>query len=161
MQEIDRRVSVAGEIYEAKSLADLVQRQVTQSGQKIAEYLNAQPQRFFNSLVLGAYGGAPRWFELSIDPKQWQDAELPNDLEGSVGILALNGEERLFPIDGQRRVVGIRSALKSNPRLGNEEVAVLLVGHKLESLEGRTSESSAFPACSTVSFNKRCYRCWD
>ena len=46
------------------------------------------------------------------------------------GILHLSGGEKLFAIDGQHRVEGIKEALRENPNLANEELAVLFVAHK-------------------------------
>ena len=44
--------------------------------------------------------------------------------------LHLSGEENLFAIDGQHRVEGIKEALKENPELAIEELAVLFVAHR-------------------------------
>jgi DNA sulfur modification protein DndB len=98
---------------------------------QIKDYLLTQPQRFFNTLVIGVYGGNPEWYELSVRDNNLLDADdLPFYMEGAIGILLLNGSEALFALDGQHRVAGIRRAVKENPALGNEEVSTIFVGHK-------------------------------
>jgi len=46
-----------------------------------------------------------------------------------VGILTLTGKEKLFAIDGQHRVAGIKKAVVEKPELAREEVTVILVAH--------------------------------
>ena len=41
----------------------------------------------------------------------------------------MNGKEKIFPVDGQHRVEGIKDALKKNSQLANETVSVMLIGH--------------------------------
>ena len=96
--------------------------------ESIKNYLLSQKQRLFNAIVLGVYGGSPNWREVDIDfgDAATEETEL---LEGSLGILLLNGKERLFAIDGQHRVVGIKNAISENPALGKEEVCALLIAH--------------------------------
>ena len=129
MSDITERISVAEEIHTSKSIRDLLQRALQgDRTTKITDYLVEQDQRFFNSLVVGTYGGDPKWHEVSIKstPTTLQ-TELPEHLEGILGVLVLDGSEKLFAIDGQHRVAGIREALKRNEALANEEVAVILV----------------------------------
>ena len=40
-----------------------------------------------------------------------------------------DGEERIFPVDGQHRVEGIKGALKENPKLKDEIITVIFIGH--------------------------------
>ena len=47
----------------------------------------------------------------------------------SMGFLRLNGEEKIFPVDGQHRVEGIKEAIKKNPDLENEDITVIFIGH--------------------------------
>lgn len=46
-----------------------------------------------------------------------------------MGFLHLNGKERIFPVDGQHRVEGIKEAIKENPELEEENVTVIFIGH--------------------------------
>ena len=128
MSDIVERIRIVGEIHSGESLQDLLQRQLTDRATGIADYLITQNQRFFNSLVIGTYGGDPKWYEVSIKETPFSlQQEFPIQYEGILGFLILEGTERLFAIDGQHRVAGIREALDRNQGLRNEEVSVILV----------------------------------
>src|SRR5271154_5887829 len=66
--DVAERVSLADEIHRHKELREMIQRQVDDSNhaEAIKKYLLTQEQRFFNSLVLGVYGGDPDFYELTI-----------------------------------------------------------------------------------------------
>jgi DNA sulfur modification protein DndB len=133
MADIAARVSLADEIHQHKALRDLIQRQVDSSGhaEAIKNYLLTQDQRFFNSLVVGVYGGDPDFYELAITSSpQMSSDNLPSYIKGALGILQFDGNEKMFAIDGQHRVVGIKKALLEKKELGEDEVIVLFVGHK-------------------------------
>jgi DNA sulfur modification protein DndB len=129
MKELAERVSPLQLMYTSLPLKELLQRQVLgKRGKEIAHYLLTQKQRFFNALVVGTYGGDPKWHELVIKQKPPTfEGDLPGFLEGTLGLLVLDGFERLFTIDGQHRVEGIRQVLKGHAKLGDEEVCVILV----------------------------------
>jgi len=128
MSDIAARISSADQILEGTSLDDLLQRRLTDRTAGVGRYLIRQNQRFFNSLVVGSYGGRPNWHEVTVtDVPQSYDGELPAHLEGTIGFLVLNGDEILFAIDGQHRIAGIREALTARPSLGDEEVGVIFV----------------------------------
>ncbi len=78
---------------------------------------------------MGVYGGEPEWLEVEIkEPaRPWDEGN--ERLDGTIGLLRLSGSEQLFALDGQHRVVGTVRALEADPSLGNEEVAVIFVGH--------------------------------
>ncbi len=128
MRDIAKRVSVAEEIHTSKSLNELIQRQLTNRSKQIKDYLLSQQQRFFNALVIGVYGGSPKWYELDIrDSKHQELDQLP---EGVLGVLVLDGSEKLFAIDGQHRVVGIREAVKEGKEIAKDEVSAIFVAHR-------------------------------
>ena len=143
MEDIAERISIAEDIHPSKSIRELLQRALRgDRTTKITDYLLEQDQRFFNSLVVGTYGGEPKWHEVSITSKpSTLEAELPGHLQGILGILVLDGSEKLFAVDGQHRVAGIKEALKLSETLVNEEVAVILVAgvtqdHRKDDPEG-------------------------
>ena len=101
------------ELYKSKMLSQMIQKSISENSESIANYLVTQEERFFNALILAVYNGQPVWNEVRID-----------DVEGSdtynLGILTLTGEEKIFPVDGQHRVAGIKKALEINPDLESE-----------------------------------------
>lgn len=121
-KQIAERVRPAGdELHTSKSLREQLQRALTDNHISITEYILTQKERFFNALVLAVYDGDPTWNELEF--------EYGSVRYNSMGFLHLNGEERIFPVDGQHRVEGIKSALKANPKLKDETVTVIFIGH--------------------------------
>ena len=131
MKEIAVRVDFAKDIHESKSLNDLLQRAVTSRSSDIVRYLQTQKQRFFNSIIIGVYGGSPKWFELTLKGNaKFSLGDLPDYLIGSAGYLLLSGKENLFAIDGQHRVAAINDAVKLDQALEDEEVAVIFVSAK-------------------------------
>lgn len=134
MEEIAQRVHIAEDIHSSPILKAMVQRQIAQRAGEISDYLLNQPQRFFNALIVGVYGGAPDWYELAIGTNRHFDAEeLPLYLEGALGILRLDGAETLFAIDGRHRIEGIKKALAESEALNREEVSVIFVTHRKDS----------------------------
>ena len=122
MGQIARLVArVNEELYTAKSIRDQLQRSLNDNYLKIKDYIIKHTDRFFNALVLAVYDGDPMWTEIRY--------ELNNEQYSNVGILSFNGNERVFPVDGQHRVEGIKAALKENPSLESEELCVMLIGH--------------------------------
>ena len=121
--EINERVKkVDNELHKSKALSDMIQRSITDNYLSIKEYILNQEERFFNALVLAVYEGEPRWIEVELN---YKDEEF-----FSLGFLEFTGKERIFPVDGQHRVEGIKSALKENPELGDEKVPVIFIGHR-------------------------------
>ena len=131
MEQIAERISIAQEIHSSKVLKDMIQRQITDRSKQISDYLLKQPQRFFNALIVGVYGGSPDWYELDVRTNHLFDTEaLPRELDGVLGFLRLDGTEIFFAIDGQHRVEGIKQALQENAKLKREEVSTIFVAHR-------------------------------
>ena len=123
LETVASRVSVVDDIHITRSLKEQLQRALTSNARSIAQYLQSQQQRFFNAIVVGTYGGSPRWHEVEISDGR----QIPSTLKGALGFLELRGTEILFAIDGQHRVKGIQLALEENRGLGNEEVCAIFV----------------------------------
>lgn len=127
MKDIAERVSIVQDIHPSERLQDFLQRQLSNRSKAISDYLLNQNQRFFNSLVIGTYGGQPQWLELGVKAKDAEQEKRLQDIEGIVGFLELSGDETLFAIDGQHRVAGIKGAIPENEALENEEVSVIFI----------------------------------
>lgn len=132
--EIADRVSYAEELHTSKKLSQMIQRHLMSGrSDEIASYLKTQSQRFFNSMVVAVYEGNPSWHDIggiSSNLPGLMVSDIPEEVLGSFGLLRLTGEERLFAIDGQHRLAGIKSAVIGESELRSEEVSVLLVAHK-------------------------------
>jgi DNA sulfur modification protein DndB len=139
LSEVGARVDYAHEIHPDEALSQLIQRSLEGSrARHIADYLESTPERFFNSLVLATYGGKPDWLELGNfrSPKKPELVEeIRKRAADALGFLSLSGKEKIFAIDGQHRLAGIKHALAENIDLAGEQISVILVGHK-KSAEG-------------------------
>jgi DNA sulfur modification protein DndB len=130
-KEISDRVSLVPEIHKNKELSRWIQREVSDRSEDILLYLKEQPQRFFNAIICGIYGGKPHWQELDIDPKTANLNEKETDYLGKTfGILTLSGDEKIFSIDGQHRTNAIKQYIKSSNDINEEEVTIIFVAHK-------------------------------
>lgn len=138
-EELARRVSYADEVHQNKSLSDMIQRELqSRRIREISDYLREQPERFFNSLVIATYGGDPNWHALSsVNGRRENDAlaNLTEETIGSVGFLTLNGDEKLFAVDGQHRLAGIKRFVANQDESTHDEVSVIFVAHQ-ETPEG-------------------------
>jgi len=122
-EDISKFVSpINDELHKSKSLSDAIQRSITDNYIAIKEYVLNQNERFFNSIVLAVYDGNPNWIEVEL--------EIEGEEFFNLGFLSFTGEEKIFPVDGQHRVEGIRTALLENPELKNEKISVIFIGHK-------------------------------
>lgn len=123
------------EIYQASCLDELLQRELTRNYESIKKYILKDNERFFNAIILAIYDGDPQWLEVEF---QNEEKDYTN-----VGFLQFNGEEIIFPVDGQHRVAGIIEALKENPNLYNEQVPVIFIAHS-DTDEGKKKTRKLF-----------------
>lgn len=148
MREVVKRIEFASEIRDSKKLSDMIQREIKKGRSKeIATYLKREEQRFFNSLVVAVYDGKPSWHGFQNFQPTQKDidmSEVSSDAENSVGFLSFTGHEKMFAIDGQHRLAGMKSALSSaEDDLDDEEVSIIFVAHK-DDLEGRVRTRKLF-----------------
>jgi DNA sulfur modification protein DndB len=151
LSDVAERISYAREIHQNTSLSDMIQRRLDESkrGRDIAQYLLHTKDRFFNSLVVGVYGGDPQWHPFDVTTRKREHADAPMENMDVVGYLELSGGEHLFALDGQHRLAGIKQALEKDASLGDERVSVLFVAHQ-KSAAGLKRTRSLF-----VAINKR------
>ncbi len=122
-EQVDTYVKrVDDELHKSKTLNDLIQRSITNNFLSIKDYLLNQKERFFTALVLAVYDGEPNWIEVELE---YNDEEFFN-----LGFLDFKGDEKIFPVDGQHRVEGIKAALVKNEELSSEMVSVIFIAHK-------------------------------
>lgn len=112
------------ELHESEVLQDLIQRSISDNYLSIKNYILNQPEMFFNSLVLAVYNDYPKWQEIEV--------KYDNEVTFKIGLLDFPGKHKIFPVDGQHRVEGIKEAIRANPRLENNEVGVIFIGHSEE-----------------------------
>lgn len=121
--EISKYVKpINDELHKSELLSGMIQRSITENYKNIANYLETQDERFFNSLVLAVYDGQPVWNEIRI-------SEDSGDDNYNLGLITLSDDVKIFPVDGQHRVEGIKTALDNNDTFSDERVPVIFIGH--------------------------------
>lgn len=122
-EQVNKYVSKIDEqLHKSESLKDLIQRSISNNFLSIKEYIINQPEVFFNSLVLAVYDDYPDWREIEF--------KYEGDETYQMGLLEFPGNHKIFPVDGQHRVEGIKAALKEHPELSEQKIACIFVGHK-------------------------------
>lgn len=134
LKDIGELVNFATELHTSKKLSEMIQRNLEDDRAKeIGEYLLSNKDHFFNSLVVAIYDGDPRWHNFSaIEPnsKEAEQLELPEYAQECMGFLSLTTSEKIFALDGQHRLSGIKKALIDNEDIGYEQLSVIFVTHK-------------------------------
>ena len=132
--DLASRVNYAKQIHSNQSLSDMIQRALEDKRSvEIAAYLRDTSDRFFNSLVVAVYGGEPTWRPLSNVKSRYATGsplELSDETIESVGFLTLRGDEKLFALDGQHRLAGIKTAICGGMVEADDEVSVIFLSHK-------------------------------
>lgn len=132
----DKITASINELYEASCLDEVLQRELTQNYKSIKDYILKDNERFFNAIIIAIYNGNPQWLEVEFDREESAYTNL--------GFLELSGEETLFPVDGQHRVAGIKSAIEEDPEMAQEQVPVIFIAHS-NTVEGRKKPENCFP----------------
>jgi len=131
--ELAKRVDYAADIHESKELSTMIQRSLEGArATTISEYLEKTPQRFFNSLVLATYGGKPEWLEIgNLQAKSPSAVSKHADQQAveTFGFLSLTGAEKIFAVDGQHRLAGIKRAIADGYDFGEERLPAIFVAH--------------------------------
>lgn len=132
--ELATRVDFATDLHKSKNLSDLIQRELKHGrAEAIEKYLTKQKERFFNSLVIAVYGGDPTWHQFDKIKPQRDDIridEISETAKNSIGFLSLSGKEKLFAIDGQHRLAGIKLVVEKHTFSTSDEASVIFVAHK-------------------------------
>ena len=131
-EQISGWVKPVKDIRESKYLDEELQRELKDRKKAISKYLLTDKNRFFNSIVVGVFGGVPDWFE--FDLSKASDLIPSNQIENikqSIGLMVVSGAEQMFAIDGQHRVAGIDIATKEDKKkiLLEDKFSVILVAH--------------------------------
>jgi DNA sulfur modification protein DndB len=149
-EEVAALIKSPDEIHERKQLAEWIQREAIDAhSEAIETYITTSPQRFLGSLIVGVYDGSPDWNPLKV--KVPANEEVSEDqlarIEGALGLLHLYGGEKLFAIDGQHRVAGIKLAIKNLPsdsQLRSDCVSAIFVAHDPSTEAGKARTRRLF-----------------
>ena len=137
-EDVARRVQPATELVTPPDMNYWIQRSVIpRRARQIASYLIDQEQHFFPGIVVGVHLGEPTWYEINVEENAIFGSPDLDPMSGSsLGLLELDGTEKLYAIDGQHRVAGIQEALgrlfrQKDPvryrQLANEKLSIAFV----------------------------------
>ncbi len=140
---IDNRVITVSESEElyTKNINQILQREIDPKRiNSLKKFIKEKDERFFSSLILAIHKGSPKWFDIDlferieIDGKEI-DQEQVNFLGSKFGILSLMGEEEIFALDGQHRLIGLRKAFLEDNSIADLEIPVIFVIHNHDNVE--------------------------
>lgn len=133
LKDIDELVNYADDIHKSESLSKMIQRELKKEREKeIGQYILENQERFFNSLVVAIYDGEPQWHDMNAIFPENENAtkiEVPDYAIESMGFLSLTKKERIFALDGQHRLAGIKYACKKNQDIIYQQLPVIFVSH--------------------------------
>lgn len=115
------------ELHKSKLLSEMLQRSITDNYKSIATYIKTHEDRFFNALILAVYDGEPQWHEVRLEYDTGEEFV-------NLGVLELTGDEKIFPVDGQHRVEGIKKVLSESEDYNEERIPVVFIGHKKDEM---------------------------
>ena len=134
-------VSESEELF-TNNINEILQREIKQTRiNAISVYIQNNNERFLGSIVLAIHQGDPKWTEIDINQNFEIDGLGLDDssvdfLNSKFGVLSLIGNEQIFALDGQHRLLGLRKAYAENQaELGKLEVPVVFVIHKHDQLD--------------------------
>ena len=95
----------------AGALTDALQRPVneTRVTKQIVTYLQHQPDRFFNSIVIAGFGGEVNWFPVNMEADPRLELIGSTELREAFGVLRLDEGTKYYALDGQHRLRAIQS----------------------------------------------------
>jgi len=126
-----------------KDLSTWIQRALKKGrADEICAYLRREPERFFNSLVIALYGGTPEWVQVAIESGRDGLPRL-GEAAATLGVLELSGSEKLFAVDGQHRLAGMKKFVEGETEMESsaaksvaaDMVSVLLIAHRVDKRE--------------------------
>ena len=126
------RIDTDHKIKEDKELDKWLQRGLGDRVDNIKDYLLNENERFFNTIIVGVYGGNPDWYSLDLTVlNEMYQINISERVSESLGVLSLSGKEILFTVDGQHRVEAIKRALQIEPdRFKSDELSLIFIAHK-------------------------------
>ena len=129
--------------WDNETLEERFQREINYKRVKehIAPYLATDPDRFFGALIVDVLNTTELKFE-SLSDSGMKYSKYFENLAKSVGVLYLEGQELLVPLDGQHRLAALKFAMvgkderdndiphmKPRPEIGNDDITLIIVKH--------------------------------
>ena len=136
MEDLVREVDFAHNIHDNKTLDKAIQRGLneTRVKQEIVKYLAFSHDRFFNSIVVAALGGNPKFSAVSIDDDPQFNLIGRDEFNDTFGVLSFDGKQHYYALDGQHRLMSIKTLLEQKEAVPDmpegfrdEEISVIML----------------------------------
>jgi len=130
MQEVATEIDFASNVQENpnKILDSVIQRQLTNRKGHIKDYLVNNDERFFNSIVVAAFGGSPQFVGVEMENVPNWATSVARD---TFGILQFDDSLDVYALDGQHRLSAIKMLIEevqeTPPGFKNETLSVIFV----------------------------------
>ena len=145
-----KTVAEVEEIYSRKGLGEKLQRLFDERRlEPIKKYLTQQQDKYVNNLTVALFGGSPEWLPIGLSTSALLEIdEQPGEdfweqMTKAFGVIKLSGNEIIFVLDGQHRIMGLREAIKEKKEIGKEQIAITFISHD-DTEEGRKTTRRLF-----------------
>jgi DNA sulfur modification protein DndB len=133
-------VSESAELY-TDNINKILQREINQKRiRDLKNYIKANDERFFSSLIVAVHRGTPKWTDIDLFERIEVEGNLISEedvsfLGSKFGILSLLGDEEIFALDGQHRLKGLRKAYEEDETISELEIPVIFVIHNHDQVD--------------------------
>ena len=111
--DLAKEVQLSSDVHQDRTLDEAIQRVVNESRAKqdLVAYLHDREDRFLNSIVVAALGGAPTFTPLKLADTPENQVFSAMQIDQSFGVLTFAGGEKYYALDGQHRLAAIKTIL--------------------------------------------------
>jgi len=114
MESVAKEISFATDVNQDKTLDEQIQRDVgiSRAKNQIVRFLTKNNDRFFNSIVVAALDGNPKFTSVKVadDPRFEVFADI---LENTFGLLTFDDSIKTYALDGQHRLFAIKQLIEN------------------------------------------------
>ena len=132
MQDLANEINFAHDVSGDFTINEAIQRELNDSRAKkqIVKFLQVQDERFFNSLVVAALGGNPKFSPIKVEDERF--GIIADQMSDTFGILTFDANtQKLFALDGQHRLKAIKELILGDetcpPGFAKETISVAFV----------------------------------
>ena len=111
--DLAKEVQLSSDVHQNRTLDEAIQREIKESRAKqdLVVYLHDREDRFLNSIVVAALGGAPTFTPLKLADTPENKIFSAMQIDQSFGVLTFAGGEKYYALDGQHRLSAIKTIL--------------------------------------------------
>ena len=114
VSDLAKEVELSSEVHQDRTLDEAIQREIDSSRARknLVVYLHDREDRFLNSIVVAALGGAPTFTPLHLADSPENNVFRAMQVDQSFGVLTFAGGQKYYALDGQHRLAAIKAILQ-------------------------------------------------